>query len=93
MARGSTAKVELSGSASLHLRVGEAERLAGGEGDDLFEAFPEVEFERLPIGPAEMRHAQNIRHLEERVVSANDRLVLVDIDRRRAGTAGLQGGE
>ena len=47
----------------LHLWVGEAEGVALGEGGDLFEAFAEIEFEGLPIGPAEMRQAQGVGHL------------------------------
>src|SRR5262245_4882558 len=74
-------------NARLDLRVGEAQRLALLERHDLLEGLAEIEFEIVPPGPAEMRCAQRVRHLQKRVVAAGDRLLLVDVDRRIAWPA------
>src|SRR4051812_3629289 len=58
-------------------RVGEAQLASLGEGDDLLEAFAEIQLERLPFGPAQMRRAEDVRHLQQRMVAAGDRLLLV----------------
>ena len=57
---------------------------------DLLEALAEIELEVVPLGPAEMRRAQHVVHLQERVVAAGDRLLLVDVHRGVAGPALLQ---
>src|ERR1700690_2490840 len=65
----------------LHVRIGEPHRCAVLEGDDLLEGLAEIKLEIVPFGPAEMGHAQRIRHLEQGVIAAGDGLLLVDIDR------------
>src|SRR3982074_3170292 len=49
------------------------------------ERLAEIELEVIPLGPAEMRRAENVRHRQERMIAAGDRLLLVDVDRGIAG--------
>src|SRR5579862_3354397 len=82
-AAASAKRPRLSGSSprpSGYLGVGEAELATLGKIVDLFEAFAEIEFERFPFGPAEMRCAQRVGHLEKRMVATSDRLLIVDVD-------------
>src|SRR6185369_14966353 len=74
----------------LHRRVAEAERLALLEPGDLLEALAEIKLEVVPLRPAEMRRAQHVVHLQERMTAAGDRLLLIDVDRGIARPALLQ---
>ena len=68
-------------------RIPEPQRQALLVGDDLLERLAEIELEIRPFGPAEMGHAQHVRHRQERMVAADDRLLLVDVDGGIAGPA------
>jgi hypothetical protein len=45
-----------------HLGIRQPQRLALFVGDDLAEGLAKIEVEILPFGPAEMGHAERIRH-------------------------------
>src|SRR5690349_21207292 len=93
MWRNAPTRPPTAASPRLHLRIDQPHLAAVLERHDLLEALCEVELEIVPFGPAEMRRAQHVRHLEEWMVAVHDRLLLVDVDRRIAGAAGAERGE
>src|SRR5262249_26813983 len=87
------ALLAMTSAPRLHLRIDQPHLAAVLECHDLLEAFPEVELEIVPFGPAEMRRAQHVVHFQERMVAVDDRLLLVDVDRGIAWAPGLERGE
>src|SRR5262245_22707718 len=72
------------GGSRSHGRVCQPQRHSALVCDDLLERLAEIELEIVPFGPAEMGRAQDVGHRQERMISAGDRLLLVDIDRGKA---------
>ncbi len=69
----------------------EAELATFAEGHDLLEALTEIELESLPLRPTEMRHANDIGHLQQWVVAIGDWFIFIDIDGGRSRTPRLEG--
>src|SRR5215813_181351 len=76
-----------SSTSRLNAGISQPQRQSALERDDLLERFAEIELKVLPLGPAEMGRAEHVGHGQERMVSVGDRLLLVDIDRGKAGPA------
>ena len=73
-----------------HVRVHHVDRIAGRIGRDLVENVGELNLEFLARHVAEVRRADDVVHVEQRVLGVAQRLLVVDVDRRHAGAAGPQ---
>src|SRR5215470_2171903 len=76
-----------SSTSRLHGRIPQPEGKTVLIRDDLLERLAEIELKVLPLGPAEVGRAEHVGHGQERMVSVGDRLLLVDVDRGKAGPA------
>ena len=79
-----------SGLRCQYVRVHDIDRVAFGECHDLIEDVGELDFVFLARHVAEVRRADDIRHVEQRMRGVAQRLFLIDVDRRHAGPPGLQ---
>src|SRR5260221_13655590 len=71
------------------LRIDDVDRLAGGEGVDLVEDVGELELVLVARDVAEMRRADHVVHRQQRMLAAEHRLFVVDVDRRLSRPARL----
>ena len=66
---------------SEHVGIDDVDRMAAAPGGDLVENFGELKLVFLARHVTDVRHANNVRHIQQRMVRVAHRLLFIDVDR------------